>query len=315
MENKALKISGEVIEPGQLKEMSVTISRLPTHTPVEIPITIYRAKEPGPVLLLSGGIHGDEINGVEIVRRIIVNKHHRVKAGTVICMPIINVHGFLNFSREVPDGKDINRSFPGAKKGSLASQMAYFLQQRILPIIDYGIDFHTGGSRINNYPQIRADLGVEENEFLAKAFGCKYVINAPYREKSFRRAADKMGKSLLVYEGGESLRLRKHAIDEGVEGTLRVMKALNMIESAPEPRRQPIIIKESRWIRATTAGLYHSFVRPGEYVEKKGKLGLITDPFGEFEKPFKSTITGHVIAVNTIPVVNRGDALIHIGLE
>jgi hypothetical protein len=308
------EIAGEVVEPGKEKQILATISRLPTRTQIDIPIVVSRSKKPGPTLLLMGGMHGDEINGVEIVRRIIRQKLHRVEKGTTICIPILNVYGFLNFSRQVPDGKDVNRSFPGSKNGSLASQIAFHFRNEILPVIDCGLDFHTGGARINNYPQIRGQMDVEENRMLAEAFAPKYIIHSSFRDKSLRKEASKQGKNILVYEAGESLRLRKHSIDEGVNGALRVMKHLGMRKEAPDPSGPSIRISSSTWLRSRAGGIYYSYMRPGQVVEKGQKVGIIGGPFGEFERTVKSQVSGHVIAVNTNPVVNRGDALIHIGV-
>ncbi|WP_422358500.1 succinylglutamate desuccinylase/aspartoacylase family protein [Reichenbachiella sp.] len=314
MSLQEIKIAGIAIAPGEEKQIDAQIAKLPSRTSIDIPIIISRAKKPGPTLLITGGMHGDEINGIEIVRRIISNKFHKPLIGTVICIPILNVYGFINFSRQTADGgKDINRSFPGTRHGSLASQLAYRLTQDILPLIDYGIDYHTGGARINNYPQIRAQMDDAKNLELAKAFSPKFMIHSPFREKSFRKEAAKKDKSILVFEGGESLRLRKHAIDEGVNGFLRVMKHLNMREEAPVANSEPLYIKKSSWIRAKSAGIYHSYCRTGEFVEKGTVIGLITGPYGEFEHKMKAPSSGYAIAINNVPVVNRGDALIHIG--
>jgi len=309
-----VKIAGKIVEPGSTVQINANIARLPTRTPIDIPIIVSRSLNPGPTLLLMAGMHGDEINGVEIIRRIIVNKYNRPLIGSVICIPIVNINGFIQFTREVPDGKDINRSFPGSKTGSLASQVAYFLTTEILPQIDIGLDFHTGGSRINNYPQIRAVLNNEENFKLAKVFAPPLIIDSKFREQSLRKEANKLGKSILVYEGGESLRLRKNAVVNGVNGALRVMKHLGMCAEAPLPDRETVVINKTTWVRAAAAGLYHSFVRPGEFIKNKQKIGLITGPYGEFEKAIKSTVNGHVIAINNKPVVNKGDALMHIGM-
>jgi predicted deacylase len=311
---KIMKIAGTTISPGEEVQINANIAKLPTRTPIDIPIIVNRSKNDGPTLLLMAGMHGDEINGVEIVRRMISNKYNAPLIGSVICIPILNIHGFIHFSRQVPDGKDVNRSFPGTRYGSLASQIAYHLRNEILPQIDCGLDFHTGGARINNYPQIRAVLSNPDNAALAKAFAPPFVIDSQFREKSLRREADKLGKSILVYEGGESLRLRKNAVDEGVNGALRVMKNLGMRADAPIPYREPIVLSSTTWIRASGAGLYHSFVRTGEVIKKGQKIGLITGPFGEFERAVQAKTDGHVIAVNNNPVVNRGDALMHVGM-
>ena len=314
MKPQDIRIAGITVAPGEEKQIDAQIAKLPSRTPIDIPIIISRSKKPGPTLLITGGMHGDEINGIEIVRRIIANKYHRPTIGTVICIPILNVYGFIHFSRQTTDGKDINRSFPGSRNGSLASQLAYRLTEEILPLIDIGVDFHTGGARINNYPQLRAQLDDPRNLELALAFSPKFIINAPYREKSFRKEAAKSGKSILVYEGGESLRLRKHAIDVGVNGLLRLMKHLKMREEAPISKGDLFFIQKSSWLRAKSGGLYHSFLRTGEFVEKGTVVGLITGPYGEFEHKMKAHVSGYVIAINNNPVVNRGDALIHIGV-
>jgi predicted deacylase len=261
-----------------------------------------------------GGMHGDEINGVEIVRRFVAAGFNKPQRGTTICIPILNIYGFLLFSREVPDGKDVNRSFPGSLKGSLASQIAYHLRKEIIPQIDCGIDFHTGGARINNYPQVRAQINMADNLNLAKAFSPRFIINSRLREKSLRKEAQKQGKPILVYEAGESLRLRKHAIDEGVNGALRVMKALDMIDTAPEPLGSTVLIEKSSWVRARAAGLFYTTARLGSKINKGDEIGFISGPFGDFEIRIKSPMTGFIVAINNNPVVNKGDALVHIGV-
>ncbi|WP_421763067.1 succinylglutamate desuccinylase/aspartoacylase family protein [Ekhidna sp.] len=302
------------LKPEKLHRQNIPTARLPSGTVIEIPIFSYEAKKKGPTLLLMAGMHGDEINGVEIMRRIISQKLYKVSAGRVILIPIFNVFGFINFSREVPDGKDVNRSFPGTKNGSLASQFAYFLTDEVLPHVDFGIDFHTGGKLINNYPQVRAMLDDEKNESLARAFASPFVINSPFRDRSLRKAAGKLGKSMLVYEAGESLKLRKPAIDEGIAGMLRVMKHLGLIETAPEPKKNSIIIGKSSWSRASRAGLHYAQARNGAFVKKGEVLGVISDPYGDYERPIKATHDCYVLSINNNPVVNRGDALFHTGI-
>lgn len=308
-------IDGHKVLKGQEIQINALIARLPTRTPINIPVFVSRAKKAGPTLLVMAGIHGDETNGIEILRRIIRNKYHKPTCGTVIAIPVFNVYGFINHSRGLPDGKDLNRSFPGSKTGSLASRVAHFMTNEILPQVDIGIDFHTGGASHNNYPQIRASFQSEEEFGIAKAFGAPFIIESPFRDKSLRKTAAKAGKPILVYEGGETLRLRKQVLDVGVSGLLRVMKYLGMRDDAPEAVHQPIFIKNSTWIRAKYAGLHHAHVRNGNKIERNQMLGLITDPYGQFEKVIKSPVNGYVIGINNYPVVNMGDALLHIGME
>jgi predicted deacylase len=302
------------ILPGEEKQVNANIAKLPTRTSIDIPIIVSRSKEEGPTLLLMAGMHGDEINGVEIVRRMISNNYHRPDIGTTICIPIVNIYGFLNFSRQLPGGKDLNRSFPGTINGSLASQIAYHIRTSILPLIDFGLDFHTGGSRINNFPQIRGKMDDATNLDIAKSFGAKYIVNSPFREKSLRKEAGKLGKPILVYEGGESLRLRKQAIDHGVNGALRVMKYLGMRKEAPKQTSKSIQLSTSKWIRASASGLYHSYVRTGDIIQKGQDIGLIAGPYGDYQKKIRSSMSGHVIAINNTPIINKGDALMHIGI-
>ena len=311
---KEMVIDGHKIAPGQKLQINALIARLPTRTPINIPVFVARSKEDGPTLLVMAGVHGDETNGVEILRRFIASKNYIPKIGTVIAIPVFNVYGFINHERGLPDGKDLNRSFPGSKTGSLASRVAYFFTSEILPQIDYGLDFHTGGASHNNYPQIRSALELPMEMELAKVFGAPLIIKSPFRDKSLRKTAAKAGKPVLVFEGGETLRMRKQAIDAGMNGILRVMKYLGMRDEAPKTD-ESVFITDSTWIRAKYAGLHHSFVRNGSRVAKNQLLGLITDPYGQFEKKIKSPIDGVVVAINNYPVVNMGDALMHIGKE
>jgi predicted deacylase len=312
---KHVTIAGHEIKPGESREININIARLPSHTQIDTPIYVHRALEEGPVLALMAGMHGDEINGMEIVRRILDSDLHRVKRGTVVCMPITNVYGFLNFSRDVPDGKDVNRSFPGSKSGSLASRVAYNLTHQVIPFIDFGVDFHTGGAMRTNYPQVRAMLNNEKNQELAHAFSAPFTIDSPFRPNSLRKEASKKGKNIIVYEAGESLRFDQHGIEEGISGTLRLMRHLNMIDWAPDAKAENKIIWSTSWIRAKHAGLFQSSVLCGQLVHKGEWVGTITDPFGEFKEQVKASETAYIIGLNNSPVVNAGDALMHLGMD
>jgi hypothetical protein len=312
---KKIFIAGQEIQPGESRELNINIARLPSHTIIETPIYVSRAVEDGPVLALTAGMHGDEINGMEIVRRILDSGLHKPKRGVTVCMPVVNLYGFLNYSREVPDGKDINRSFPGNKTGSLASRVAYNLMREVVPYIDYGIDFHTGGAMRTNYPQVRSVLKDKTNMKLAQAFGAPFTIDAPFRPNSLRKEAAKKGKHIIVYEGGESLRFDQQAIEYGIAGTLRLMKMLRMIDTAPEPTEENRVIWSTSWVRAKHAGLFQPTVQCGQFVHKGDWIGTITDPFGEFKQNIHAVNAGYVIGLNNIPVINAGDALMLIGFD
>jgi uncharacterized protein len=305
-------VNGIKVRAGQSLNIDIAIARLPTHTLIDLPVFIRRGKEDGPVVLISGGVHGDEINGIVAVRRMLEDNLIQPLRGTVILMPLVNVYGFLSNSRTFPDGRDLNRSFPGSKKGSLASQIAFMMSSQIIPQIDYGIDFHTGGRMLSNYPQVRVDFKDKKGFELAKAFGTHFILDSPRIDKSFRKEAYKQRKHILVYEGGESMRLDDYAVEEAVAGTLRMLQFLEMVEKAPQPKLG-IILPESSWIRAKVSGIFTSNVRLGQEVRKGQILAKISDPYGQVKIPVKATHNGHVIGLNNNPVVNAGDALIHVG--
>lgn len=311
---KDIIINKQKIAPGEEVQIDIRIARLPSHTWIDLPVFVYRSLHDGPALLLTAGIHGDEINGIEVVRRLISRKMLSPDFGTVIAIPLVNVYGFINTSRNLPDGKDLNRCFPGGNAGSLARQIAHIIMSEILPNADYAVDFHTGGSKISNYPQIRALLNNEQNLELAKAFGAPYIINSNLIDKSFRKAAAQIGKPVLVFEGGESLRLDQYAIQEGMNGVIRLMHHLK-IKKSYLTKQKSTILRERSWTRAKMSGIFNAKVQCGDQVNKNQMLAVLTDPYGNLRVPVKSPINGFVIGINNMPVVNAGDALFHIGKE
>lgn len=311
---RIISINKQVVKAGTSTTINLNIAKLPSGTKIDLPIYVFRSAEAGPVVLLSGGLHGDEVNGIEIVRRMVNSdslKH--LQKGSVIAIPIMNIYGFLNFSREVPDGKDINRNFPGSRNGSLASRVAYNLTHKILREIDFGLDFHTGGASRFNYPQIRYAPKDTRGKEIAEAFNAPISLESPFIEKTLRKEAFKMEKSIVVYEGGESSRFDEHVIEHGVRGARRVLKHFGMISRAPH-EEENIHCKSSSWIRAKNSGMFTALISSGERVNKNQIIGKITDPFGEFETKVKSGFSGIVIGHNNMPVVNQGDALFHVGI-
>ncbi|MCB0263166.1 MAG: succinylglutamate desuccinylase/aspartoacylase family protein [Calditrichaeota bacterium] len=307
-----LEISGKKINPGEQTEIHLKIARLPTHTVINLPVLVYRAIVPGPTLLLTAGLHGDEINGVETLRRLIKSGLIRPDAGTVVVIPVVNIHGFIQNSRRFPDGKDLNRSFPGQKDGSLAGRFAWVLMNDILPTVDFGIDFHTGGAHKANFPHLRCNLDDPEIASLAKAFAPPFIVHSKPPDHSFRKAAAIQGKSILTFEAGESLRFDELAITEGMNGIHRLMFAKGMRQLPGVPGSSKILHK-SWWNRASYSGLFRAFVKPGDQIRRHQQIGSISDPFGEVEYPIKAREKGFVIGLNNLCVVNKGEALIHIG--
>lgn len=310
-----ISINGHIINPGENKTVVLNSYELHTKTIVEIPVHVIHSVNPGPKLLLSAGMHGEETNGIEIIRKVISRDEvQALKCGTLIAIPVINVISFLYGSRDLPDGRDLNRCFPGTKKGSLGSRIAYDLITHILPIIDFGVDFHTGGARINNYPQIRCVFNFPENLALAGRFSAPLIIDSNYREGTFRKEASKKNKPILVFEGGESMRFDYLAINEGVNGCLRLMNSYEMIDFEP-PSNPSVKIKKDTWVRANSSGLFHMNANNGAHALKGDLLGVIFNPFGDSSEKIISPVNGYIVGINNQPVVNQGDALIHIGID
>jgi len=312
---KDFKINTQTVSPGESKQVVLNSYELHTKTSIEIPVFVFRSHTEGPTILLSAGMHGEETNGIEIIRRIITRdevKH--LNCGNIIAIPVINSVSFLFGSRELPDGRDLNRCFPGNKNGSFGSRIAYDLMKHIVPLIDFGVDFHTGGAKISNSPQIRCVFEFSDNVSLAEKFSPPLIIDSSYREGTFRKEAAKKGKPILVYEGGESMRLDYNAINEGVNGCLRLMKNFGMTD-LDVPNNPSVKIRKDTWIRANASGLFHMNATNGAYVEKNDLLGVICNPFGSVEYKILSTVDGYIVGINNQPVVNQGDALIHIGME
>lgn len=316
MEQKKFNIAGTEIAPGEKNQIRIHVGRLPSGTQINIHAQVFRAMKEGPCMLVLAGVHGDEINGVEIVRRALDQGFFdQLMAGTVIVIPLLNVYGFLHFSREVPDGKDVNRSFPGNYKGSLASRVARTLTKKILPVIDFGVDFHTGGANRYNFPQIRYTRGSEKALELAKGFAPPIIFEKPAFSKTFRKEAKKADVPILVYEGGEALRLDGLSIHTALSGLKRLMKSEGFIESALPANRKSRHVKKSGWIRAAVAGVFEWVKDSGQLVSKGEVLGYIRDPHGGRAKEVTSTKDGFVLGHNNSPVVNQGDALFNIGYK
>ncbi|PKQ64002.1 succinylglutamate desuccinylase [Labilibaculum filiforme] len=308
-------ILGKEIKKGERAFLELEVAKLHTRNTIKVPVIVERAKKDGPTLLLMGGVHGDEVNGVAIVRDIIRKKYNKPKTGMIICIPVFNVFGFLNLRREFPDGRDLNRMFPGFLNGSLASQFAYRFTKEIAPKVDYVIDFHSGGADRSNFPQIRCVIKEKKSLKLAQIFNAPFILNSEYISKSVRDTIHNLGKTILLFEGGKSNDLDKDVINCGVEGALNVMRYLGLQNEEPELKNNPVVIPKAQWVRASNSGMFQLRVTNGSWVLKKQILGEITDPYGGYEKKVFAPFDCYVFCVNTAPIVHKGDALFHISLE
>ncbi|WP_243636076.1 succinylglutamate desuccinylase/aspartoacylase family protein [Hymenobacter edaphi] len=310
-------LNGLTIGPGEQVLTRLIIAKLPSGTVIDVPVHVFRSPEPGPTVLLMAGMHGDEVNGIETIRRMIRRGQlQKPLRGSIIAIPILNIYGFLNFSREVPDGKDVNRSFPGSPRGSVASRVAHRFMREIMPLVDYGIDFHTGGAARSNHPQVRCLLGIDaETDALAAAFAAPFTLHAELRPGSLREAAMRQGRRIIVYETGESLRLDEHGIELASAGTFRFLQHLGMLADAPEPTQATVVCRRHTWLRAKYSGLFRTSLKTGQYLEKGQEYGIVADPYGEMAVRLESPISGYIIGLNHMPVVNQGDALLHVAVE
>jgi uncharacterized protein len=307
-----IEIAGESVPAGARRSLEVPVSRLASGTWVKLPLVVVHGVRPGKWLWVSAAIHGDELNGVEIIRRVLAALDARELAGVVVAVPVVNVFGFLEQSRYLPDRRDLNRSFPGSPRGSMASQLAHLFMREVVGRCEYGIDLHTGSAGRANLPQIRADLRDPEARRCALAFGAPVALHARLRDGSLREAAVRRGIHTLLYEAGEALRFDRRSIDVGVDGVFRVMSALDMVRDRAPAAEPPREVFSSRWIRAAQSGLLWLDVELGDRVRRGQVVGTISDVVGTTRIRVRAHATGIAIGLTTNPMVNRGDAILHV---
>ncbi len=313
-----LVILGEAIALGQSRRLDLGMASLFTDTPVEVPIIVERSAVPGPTVLITAGIHGDEVNGMEVVRQIIRHGINKPAKGTLICIPVINVFGFIAKSRYFPDGRDLNRVFPGIRGGSLASRVAYRFSTEVLPVADLCLDFHTGGADRYNAAQVRISPDDEQVKALAHIFHAPFTLYDPYIPGSYRETCGKMGIPLLLNESGMSLQLDKEMAREAVEGVQRLLSHLGMLAPGirvPAPRHRSIIVEKTSWVRADRSGFLHTKVVMHQHVEEGDVLCTLSDPYGTMSEPLLAPKSGYVININRTPMVYQGDAIFNIAVQ
>jgi predicted deacylase len=316
LDGKPLTIGGMEVAPRSRHRLDIPVARLPTQTMLSLPITVINGAIAGPKLWLSAAIHGDEINGVEIIRQVLskISAHHLV--GTLIAAPIINVFGFLEHSRYLPDRRDLNRCFPGSPRGSLAARIAHLFINEVVKQCTHGIDLHTASRHRTNLPQIRANLDDPATYACAQAFGAPIMIHATTRDGSLRQAAANLGIPILLYEGGEALRFDQEAISVGVQGIMRVLASLGMYEqtSGVPVATESLQVAQTKWLRSPRSGILHLKFELGQKVVKHQLLADVTDAFGEKRTRIHAPCDGLVIGNVQNPLVNQGDGIIHIAV-
>jgi len=312
----AFSIGSRQIVPGSRATIELPVSVLSDHTPVTMSVHVVHGRRPGPALFVSAAVHGDEVIGVEIVRRLLRASCLDGLKGTLLAIPIVNAFGFMNHSRYLPDRRDLNRSFPGSARGSLASRLAHLFLTEIVSRCNVGVDLHSAAIHRTNLPQIRIPPANAKALELAQAFGAPLILASRNREGSLRTAAAAEGVNVLLYEGGEGLRFDEFAVRTGVSGILRLMRHLDMVaaKGIARPKSSPIYSKSSAWLRAPAGGLLRAFKTIGEEVEEGDLLGVIADPFGETEAEVLATTSGLIVGRTNLPIINEGDGLFHIAL-
>ena len=309
---KAFEIAGMKVPVGHRKDLKIRISEFYTATPVFIPVTVIHGRRPGPTLFVAAAVHGNEINGVEITRQLRLFVDPAQLRGTLILLVIANPIAFLTMSRDLPDGRDLNRYFPGRERGSMASLIADAIFTKVVRLADFGIDLHTAAAGRTNLPHVRADLRSPVLRRMASAFGSEVIFDMPGEEGMLRRAASKAGVPTIVYEAGEPLKFQKPLIRRGLEGVCNLMADLRMYEVERVPARFQIIVEDHRWIRATRGGILNLMVKPGDIIAKNGVIAVNTKPFGTEVRQMRAPYAGLVVGCTTVPMVIPGSAVCHL---
>lgn len=314
LQRKPFELAGQSIAAGEHKTVELPVGNTPDHRPVSLPVHVLHGRKPGPVVLVCAAVHGDEIIGVEIIRRLLRQSSLKQLRGTLLAVPIVNAFGFLSHSRYLPDRRDLNRFFPGNETGSLASQLAAIFLRQVVARVDLGIDLHSAAVHRTNLPQIRVSPDQPFAEKMAREFGAPVYLQSKVLEGSLREAAQEIGVDMLLYEAGEALRYDETAVRVGLRGIVRVLRAMSML---PAGRSRKTEVKtlfglRSSWTRATHGGLLRGFKTIGDVVEAGELLGVISDPSGNWEDHINADEEGLIIGRTQLPLVHRGDALFHI---
>ncbi len=313
LKNNTITVGGVEVKPGTRITVNLPVADLYTATSLYMPLKVICGRQAGPVLFVSAAVHGDELNGVEVIRRLLKRKALNSIKGTLLAVPIVNVHGFLNQSRYLPDRRDLNRSFPGSRTGSIASRLANTFLEEVVNKADYGIDLHTGAIDRSNLPQIRGNMDDPKTLEIANAFGAPVVVNSNLRDGSLRACAVEKGMPMLIYEAGEALRFDEVCIRAGIRGVLNVMRLIGMIpKSKRSGSAKPLLARNTKWVRSPTSGIVSGKAQLGSSVSKGQRLATISDPLGTDEYTATAPFDGIIIGRTNLPLAYEGEALFNI---
>jgi len=313
LQSAPFEFRGEVVGRGERRRFELPAGRLASGVFLDLPVEVVCGARPGPVVWLSGAIHGDEVLGVEIIRQVLDELDPARVAGTVVAVPIVNVFGFVTESRYLPDRRDLNRSFPGSRTGSLAARLARLFMDEVVARCSFGLDFHAGSDDRTNLPHVRGNLDDPETLRLARAFGVRVIVHNKPIKGTLRSAALKQGKRVLLFEGGEPRRFSAESVAAAIPGTLRVLAAMGMIESAPPPPPEAVRVSRAmKWVRAPRGGIFRLEARLGDVLLKGERVGLITDPAARDGTVVRAGAGGLVVGHTVNPLVHPGDGVVHI---
>ncbi|MCC5874955.1 MAG: succinylglutamate desuccinylase/aspartoacylase family protein [Candidatus Sumerlaeia bacterium] len=309
---KRFEIAGRVIAPGESADVQLDFSESYLGRAVSIPIRVIRAKKDGPRLFFTGAVHGDELTGIGIIRELLYGEPPKLKCGTLVCVPVVNIFGLENHSRYLPDRRDLNRSFPGIQTGSMTSRVASAVYREIISLCDMGVDFHSAAVRRTNYPNVRADMRNVAIRKMARAFGCELIVNSKGPEGSLRREACKANIPTIILEAGEVWKSEPGVVEAGMRGCLNLLKSLDMIDGDLVPPLFQVTVEKTTWVRAQRGGFLGFHARPGDLVEEGDTLATNYSIFGREQNNLTSPITGIVLGMTTMPAVKPGEPVYHV---
>lgn len=308
------KLDGETVPPGQTREVRLKVSESYTGAPIELPIRVQRARRPGPAVFVSAAIHGNEINGVGIVHELMDERPLDLVAGTLILLPVVNVFGVEYQDRYMPDGRDLNRNFPGSANGSLARRVAHLIFRQVVQQCDYGIDLHSAADQRVNFPNIRGDFSNPGVERLGRAFGCELLVNGKGPEGSLRREACAAGCPTIILEAGEPRKIEPRVLEIGYRGVRNVLIELGMVEGELHHPAYQTRVEKTKWVRAQVGGILRFHIAPGSVVEKGEPVATNTSLYGREKSVLVSPVDGVVLGMTTLPTVKPGEPVCHVAV-
>lgn len=313
MNNNTLSICDQEIQPGESISLALPLPEVFSCANLYMPIQVINGKKPGPCVLIIAAMHGNELNGTEIINRLSSIKRLNKLEGSIIAIPIFNVYAFLNKSRHLPGNNSLEKSFPGSKKGTLAERVTNLFIQKIFSLADYCIDLQTGFNNYTNFPQLYTDTNNTDYSELAKAFGSPIVSNLTCEEGMLSAYAKKKNTPYFIYEAGEASRFNETAIKTGVKGVVNFLESLKMITkktSLTNKNSNTLFVEKNIWVRASTSGISYSSKKLGQHIQQGEEIAVIKDPFGASEaQPIYCPEDSVIVGKNNMPLVREGEGL------